>query len=64
MLGPGRGTYQRKCVTVGMGFKTLIIAAWKPVFPQQPSDEDVELSAPPAPCLFGCCHASALIIMD
>ena len=23
-------------------------------------DEDVELSAPPAPCLPGCCHASCL----
>jgi len=22
----------------------------------QPADEDVELSAPPAPCLPGCCH--------
>ncbi len=26
--------------------------------------EDVELSAPPAPCLPGCCHAPALMIMD
>jgi hypothetical protein len=39
-----------------MDFKTLVLAAWKP------SDEDVELSAPPAPCLPGCCHA--LMIMD
>jgi hypothetical protein len=22
----------RKCVTVGLGFKTLILAAWKPIF--------------------------------
>jgi hypothetical protein len=31
MLGPGSGRI-RMCVTVGMGFKTLIQAAWKPVF--------------------------------
>jgi hypothetical protein len=28
MLGPRSG----RCVTVGVGFKTLIRAAWKPVF--------------------------------
>ena len=27
-------------------------------------DEDVELSAPPAPCLPGCCHVPALMILD
>jgi hypothetical protein len=53
-----------RCVTVGMGFKTLTLAAWKPVFHLQASDEDVELSAPPMPCLPGCCHAPALMIMD
>jgi hypothetical protein len=37
-----------RCVTVGVHFKTLTLAAWKPVFCSQPSDEDVELSAPPA----------------
>jgi hypothetical protein len=52
------------CVTVGIGFKTLILAAWKPVFSYQPSDEDVELAASPAPCLLGCCHAPTLTIMD
>jgi len=31
-----------KCVTVGVGFKTLLLAAWKSVFHQQPSDEAVE----------------------
>ena len=31
MPGPGSGTV-RRCVTVGVGFKTLILAAWKPVF--------------------------------
>jgi hypothetical protein len=47
-----------------MGFMNLILAAWKPVFFQQPSDEDVELSAPPAPCLPGCCHVPILMIVD
>jgi hypothetical protein len=39
MLGPGSGTIRRcglvgvgVCVTVDVGFKTLILAAWKPVF--------------------------------
>jgi hypothetical protein len=44
MLGPGNGTsrrcgligigvpYWKKCVTVGVDFKTLLLAAWKPVF--------------------------------
>ena len=44
MLGPGSGTIRRSSpvgvgwpywsrhVTVGVGFKTLILAAWKPVF--------------------------------
>jgi hypothetical protein len=49
---------------VGVGFKTLILAAWKPVFSSLPLDEDVELSAPSAPCLPGCCHAPTLMIMD
>jgi hypothetical protein len=62
MVGSGSGTI-RRCslvriyVTVGLGFKTLILAVWEPVFSYQPLDEDVELSAPPAPCLPGYCHA-------
>ena len=51
-----------KCVTVGMGFKTLTLVAWKSVFYLQPSDEDVELSAPPA-CLPRCCHVPTLTIL-
>ena len=43
---------------------TLILAAWKPVFSQQPTDEDAELPAPPAPRLPGHCHVPALMIMD
>jgi hypothetical protein len=31
MLGPGSGTI-KSCVTVGVGFKALILAAWKSVF--------------------------------
>jgi len=51
-------------VSVGMGFKTLVLAAWKPVF-CLPSVGDVELSAPPpTPCLPGCCHVPTLMIMD
>jgi hypothetical protein len=49
-----------RCVTVGVGFKTLVLAAWNPVFSYWLSDEDVELSAPPAPCLLGHCHAPLL----
>jgi hypothetical protein len=46
MLGPGSGTIrryvwpcQRECVTVGVDFKTLILAIWKPVFSCLPSDK-------------------------
>jgi hypothetical protein len=48
---------------MGVGFKTLILAAWEPVFHWQPSDEDMELSAPSVPFLSGCCHAPTLMIM-
>jgi hypothetical protein len=34
-----------------VGFKTFILAAWKPLFYYQPSDEDIELSALLASCL-------------
>jgi hypothetical protein len=69
MLSEGNGTI-RRCgpvgvgVSLGVGFKTLTLAAWKPVFCQQPSDEDVELLAPPVPSLPGCCQAPALMIID
>jgi hypothetical protein len=49
---------------VGVGYKILILVAWKPVFFYQPSGEDIELSSPPAPCLPGCCHVPAMMIMD
>ena len=62
MLSPRSGTI-RMCGPVGIsvslwyvGFKALILAAW------EPSDEDVELSAPAEPCLPGCCHVPALMI--
>ena len=48
-------------VIVCVGFKTLVLAAW--VF-CLPSEQDVELSAPLAPCLPGHCHVLALMIMD
>jgi hypothetical protein len=55
---------RRKYVTVGVGFKTLFLAAWRPVFSYLLLDEDVELSASPATSLPGCCHVPALMIMD
>jgi hypothetical protein len=45
-----------------MSFNTLVLAAWKSVFSYQLSDEDVELSATPAPSLSGLYPAPALII--
>jgi hypothetical protein len=71
MLGPGSSSIER-CgrVTVGVSlwacalFNTLVLAAWKWVFCWQPSNEDVELLAPPAPCLAGCYHVPALMIVD
>ena len=46
-------------------FQTLILSAQRPVLPAcQPSEEDVDLSASPAPCLPGSCHASTLMIVD
>jgi len=53
-----------RCVTVGMGFKTLLLAVWNRVFHYQPSDKDVDPSVLPALCLPGCCHALALVITD
>jgi hypothetical protein len=46
------------------GLKTLILAARKSVLCYQPSDGDVEPSAPPASSLPGCCHAPTLMILD
>jgi hypothetical protein len=48
----------RKCIIVGRGFKTLLLAACLP------SEQDVELSASLTPCLPGCCHVPALMKMD
>ena len=64
MFGPGSGTL-RRCDLVGgsvslwgLGFETLLLATWEAVFTCLPSEQDVELSAPPVPGLPGCCHAS------
>jgi hypothetical protein len=69
MLGPGSDTI-RRCRFVGgnvalwvWAFKTLLLTKWESVFCEQPSDEDVELSAPPALCLPGHCHVPTLMIM-
>jgi hypothetical protein len=58
------GPCWRKCVPMGVGFKTLILAAWEPVFSCLPLNEDVELSDPPAPHLLGHYLAPALMIID
>jgi hypothetical protein len=60
MFGPGSGTI-RKYGLVG-GSVSLWAWALTVVF-CLPLDEDVERSAPPAPCLPGCCHAPNLMIM-
>jgi hypothetical protein len=41
----------------GVGFETLLLATWKSVFCLE---QDVELSASPAPCLPGCCHVPSM----
>ena len=72
MLGLVSGTISRYgLVGVGVlcpmcccGSKALVLAAWKSVFHQWPSDKEVELSAPPVPCLPKQCHTSALMITD
>jgi hypothetical protein len=58
LLG-GVALLEEVCYCV-MGFETLLLASWKPVFSWLPSEQDVELSAPPAPCLPGSCHAFCL----
>ena len=71
MVVPGSGTawtygfvgvgvpLLEESVTVGQGFKALILAAWKPVF-LMPLEQAVELTATPAPHLPGHYHASYL----
>jgi hypothetical protein len=63
---PGDGTI-RRCGLVRrrvslyrVGFETVLLTAWKTVVFWMQMDQDVELSAPPAPSLPGCCHASSL----
>jgi hypothetical protein len=56
------GPYWSRCVTVN--FMTFILAAWKSVFSCLPLEQDVEPSAPPPPCLPGCCHVLTLMMMD
>jgi hypothetical protein len=41
-----------KCITVRVGFETLLLASWKPVFSWLPFERDIELSAPSAPCSY------------
>jgi hypothetical protein len=55
--------FWRKCVTMGLSFKILVLAAWKPVSSCFPLEEVVELSDPPVFCQLGNCRAPALMIM-
>jgi hypothetical protein len=48
--------YWRKHVIVEVGFETFLLASWKSIF-QLPLEQEAELSATPAPCLPGHCHA-------
>jgi hypothetical protein len=49
------------CVIVGVGSETLLLDAWKSVFPCLLLKQDIELSAPTlAPCLPGYCHDACL----
>ena len=70
-LAQGIALFIKKCgfveggVTAGVDFQTLLrLAVWKAVFSWPPSDQDVEFSAPPTPCLPRWCHAPALMIID
>jgi hypothetical protein len=42
------------------GIENLLLATWEIALFCLPLEQDVELSAPPAPYLPGCCHASLL----
>ena len=71
ILGPESSIIRRYgLVAVGvslLGWRGLRPSSQLPgsqFFHKQPSDEDIDLSAPLAPCLLGCYHALALIIMD
>ena len=52
-----------ECVTVGVAFETLLLAAHEIVCSWLPYDEDVELSAPPALYLHNA-MLPAMMIMD
>jgi hypothetical protein len=47
-------------ITVGGGLETPLLAAWKIVFSWLLSEQNIELSASPVPCVPGCCHGSCL----
>lgn len=55
---PRKGRYKeawpcwRKYVPVGVGFETHLLATWETVFSCLPLEQDVELPATPAPCLW------------
>jgi hypothetical protein len=49
---------------VGVSYKNVVLVVWKLVFSGLSLEQDEELSAPPIPCLPGCCHAFAFMIID
>ena len=70
MLGLGCAII-RNCGLVGrslslwrVGFETFLLTMWEPVLSCLPLEQDIELSAPPVPCLPGCYHSPALMIMN
>lgn len=54
LVGVGMALLKEACVTVGQDFEMFLLVMW------EPSDQDVEFSAPPEPCLTGCWHPLCL----
>jgi len=75
MPGPGSSTIRKSGLVgegvvllaevchCGVGFQTLSLAGWQPVFSCLPSEQDAEPLSLPVPCLPGHCQASCLMIM-
>ena len=50
LVGVGVALLEELCCCMG-GNENLLLAVWETVFSCLPSEQDVELSAPPVPCL-------------
>lgn len=55
---------RRMCVTLKVGFESLVLTAWRPAFSFLPSEQDVEHSAAPTTCLPGHCYSPSMMIMN